>query len=358
MLSSNNILPFPKGAQPLLTAEMLEEALRGWAESCPTEEELDQRVDAICHNRLLSYVHTLHPLLRDNCLHQFLGGFPLCGEDPMDVAKVVNIFFAVANLEKKHKPNAEAFETERDAYYEQIIPSLTPGQKRLVDQYRDEDIAVGASAMKSLNDAINISHHLSEELMQQARDDFWQKRGSADLQYQASYELARREHAKVPQNLFDDSITGHAPFERCGWAAYDTSPIWGAMEGVGFRIEKRCFAGRDAQLYYFNDDRWPDANAGSMAEFICRCSSGIADARAEERTVTMHNQRMKRNVIFFRLSADVTPKTLILNREEVDAAKLGGHVFVLPRSGEFQCEFGECLNGELIPLYRDSFCMK
>ena len=67
---------------------------------------------------------------------------------------------------------------------------------------------------------------------------------------------------------------------------------------------------------------------------------------------------MKRNVIFFRLASDFIPNTLILNRTEVNAADLGGHVFVLPRSGEFCCEFGECLNGQLIPLYRDSFCMK
>ena len=98
MHSSAPIFPFPHAVQ--LTPEMLEEAIRDWAENGPTEEEIDQRVDAIRHERLLTYVHTLHPLLRDNCLHQFLGGFPLCGEDPMDVAKVVNLFFAVSNLKK------------------------------------------------------------------------------------------------------------------------------------------------------------------------------------------------------------------------------------------------------------------
>ena len=267
-------------AHPQLTPELLEEALRDWAENGPTEEELDQQVDAIRHERLLTYVHTLHPLLRDNCLHQFLSGFPLCGEDPMDVAKVVNIFFAVSNLEKKHKPNAEAFENARDAYYEEILPSLTPGQKRLFEQYRDEDTTVGSALMKTLDYSMHIGHYLSEELMQQARDKFWQERGSADLQYQASYELARRECAKPPQELFDDSITGNAPFERCGWAAYDESLVFGLTEGVGFRIEKRCFANQNPELYYFNDDRWPDTNPGSMAEFICRCSSGIADRKS------------------------------------------------------------------------------
>ena len=356
MHSSDHILPFPKAAQPVLTPELLEEALRDWAENGPTDEEIGQKVDAIRHERLLSYVHTLHPLLRDDCLHMFLGGYPLCGEDPVDVAKVVNIFFAVYNLKRKHRPNAEKFEEERDAYYAEIIPDLTPGQKRLFEQYRDEDTTVGAALMKTLDYSFRTGHYLSEELLQQARDTFWQKRGSADLQYQAGYELARREYARPPQELFDDSITGSAPFERCGWAAYDQSLIWGMVEGVGFRIEKRCFANRDAELYYFNDDRWPDGNADSMAEFICRCSSGIADVRIEERIVTMHNQRMKRNVIFFRLSSDV--KTLILNRDEVNAADLGGHVFVLPRSGEFSCEFGEYLHGKLIPLYHDSFCMK
>lgn len=353
----HDTLPFPK-ATPVLSPEMLEEALRDWPACCPSQEELDRQVEAIHHDRLLSYIHALHSLLRDNCLHQFLGEAPLCGEDPVDVVKVVNLFFAVSNLEKKHRSNAEAFENARDAYYAETAVSLTPGQKRLFEQYRDQDTTIGAAVLKTLNCPFRIHHYLEDELMQSARDAFWARRGCVDFQYQAGYELARREYATPPQEEFDDSIIGSYPFSRCGWAVYAESLEWGATEGVGFCIEKRCFANRDAELYYFNDDTWPDYAIESVLNTIRSRSSGIADVRAEERIVTMHRQPMKRNVIFFRLSADTIRHSIILNREDTNPADLGGHIFVLPRSGEFCCEFGECQNGALIPLYRDSFCMK
>lgn len=168
------------------------------------------------------------------------------------------------------------------------------------------------------------------------------------------YELARRGFSSGMSgfhgaDFFDDDLP--TPFAFCGWAGQHSNY-------VGFRIEQRCFGGRDVQLYYFNDDSWPRADDERTLKVIRDCSSGLADVHYERRVVKAYAEERARTLIVFRLSADTIRETVMLNSKEVPSREAGGYVFVLPRCGEFMCELGEMLDGELVPLHRDSFCMK
>ena len=160
------------------------------------------------------------------------------------------------------------------------------------------------------------------------------------------------------------------PFYTCGWATYKGS--WGGTEyGVAFRVNRDCFNGRDAILYYMDGDFWGDLSADGkkrlqeIRDGIERYSSGLTDVKICEieepgrfRFRGIEYSPTRLTVIQFKLDSSKIKDTVELSEENIPSSELGGYVFILPRAGEFYIELGEMLDGERIPLHYDGFCMK
>lgn len=153
------------------------------------------------------------------------------------------------------------------------------------------------------------------------------------------------------------------PFSMCGWADY-VEPDWGNTQGVGFRIEKECFDGREPLLYYFDDDGFPadrdEKRLKQSIQLILQYSSGIADVRVEQRMCRrlFSQTAEEHSVLVFRLDPAAVKESISLSGKPVSTDQLGGYVFVLPRCGEFSCQLGEIIDDEMLPLHHDNFCMK
>lgn len=185
----------------------------------------------------------------------------------------------------------------------------------------------------------------------QAEDTYWDHFRTLPEQVQAFmvYELAKR----VPpqgQSGFH-TMDGGGVFWPCGWAK--TKPVG----GVAFAIRRECFAGREPLLFYAYEhevvsgdaldkaDAWDSGWLGEVWQSIEGYSSGI---RVED---------LRGSVLLFRLDGEKVRKLEILyggsgSLEQPD------YVFTWPGAGEFSCTLGEVVDGKLICLYRDSFCMK
>ena len=156
------------------------------------------------------------------------------------------------------------------------------------------------------------------------------------------------------------------PFSVCGWATFDG--IWG---GVAFRINKDCFGGRDAVLYYMDDDFFgnlPDHKMEWLRKIrdgIERYSSGLTAIKICEKTELNdfsfrgHNYYPTRvTTIQFRLDSSKIKDTVEISTKPVPTSEIGEYIFVLPKAGEFYIELGEILDDERVPLRYDDFCMK
>jgi len=343
-----------------LSSEELYQALSDWAANGPSDADIEAeaaRTQSVLTERKIRFAHTLHPLLRDYCLTEFGLGTPLCQAEREDICKVTLCLVRMYDLRRQAGDDDQAY--ERKLAEAALDKDFTPGAKRLFDQHRAAAFTVGSQFKDAFQHLMSMPWSYGQELEQQAIHAFWEKYGSADLQYQAAYELSRLSAAGLPAPFqwdFDPFCT--APVTAAGWAGYNRCLSGIEIQGVGFQIEKRCFDGRDAQLYYFNNDSWPASDDEAVLDTIRRFSSGLVDVHIEQRVTTICRRTAKRNLIVFRLSPDAIRPTVRINREDVDASILGGYVFVLPRSGEFWCELGEIRDGELIPLYQDAFCMK
>ena len=193
-----------------------------------------------------------------------------------------------------------------------------------------------------------------------------------DVRPLAGYELCRRAQTAGTSGFHLGGRSGDVPFSFCGWADYEYRP-GKFTQGVGFCVNRACFGGRDAELYYTDDDMLgrPDGSEGApdwitaMAERIGLWSSGLADVRlAEEREEKdflfrgrWHSPALVRS-FRFRLDPRRIRETVLLSGKAVETDRLGGYVFVLPRAGEFFCELGEIVDGRRAPLHIDDFCMK
>lgn len=144
---------------------------------------------------------------------------------------------------------------------------------------------------------------------------------------------------------------GGGVFWPCGWV--HTEPVG----GVAFAVRRECFAGRDPLLFFAYDHEVGDGDAlegagawdpgwlGEVWQSIEGYSSGI------------QVERPRGPVLPFRLDGKKVRKLDILygglgSREQPD------YVFTWPGAGEFDCALGEVIDGKLVCLYRDSFCMK
>ena len=188
-----------------------------------------------------------------------------------------------------------------------------------------------------------------------------------------SYEICRRIQSWGTSGFHGFAGSEYDPISFCGWADYGDGRF---DQGVGFRINSACFGGRDAELYYTDDDmleradsdgidEWREKRLQTMLERIKASSSGIDDVRIHRETE--HNdfrfrgrwQQACRVTSFrFRLNPSMIRETISLSRKQVPSSQLGGTVFVLPRAGEFFCELGEIVDGRRVPLHIDDFCMK
>lgn len=206
----------------------------------------------------------------------------------------------------------------------------------------------------------------------QEQDAQWKKYGEHFSELPESmrpvvyYEYCKLLPQRSASGLHELSVSHYAPISFCGWADYGR-----AFPGVGFRINRDCFAGRGAELYYMDDDMlsgayvWKEPFLEEMLGNIISSSSGLTN-------VHMHQEDAKGEFTFcgrrrdascitslrFHLDASSIKETLSFNREKISSAKFGGYVFVLPRTGEFFCELGEIVDGERIPLLFDDYCMK
>ncbi|MBE5794894.1 MAG: hypothetical protein E7323_09485 [Clostridiales bacterium] len=169
------------------------------------------------------------------------------------------------------------------------------------------------------------------------------------------YEIGRAGLSQGHSGFHGWGINPMVPFQACGWADYD-APSWEGAQGVAFRINRQCFGGRDALLYYFDDDRFPrEERVEWILPIIRQCSSGISCVRVES---VVDGKGFAHRAILFRLDEGAIRETVSLSGQEVATEALGGYVFVLPRCGEFYCQLGEIVDGRAVPLHIDDFCMK
>lgn len=171
---------------------------------------------------------------------------------------------------------------------------------------------------------------------------------------------------KNPSSGHGFGSPGELPFSTCGWATFDGE--WG---GVAFRINRDCFDGRDAVLYYMDNDFFGDLPDYLMEwlKKICnrieKYSSGLTDVQICEQTEQNdfmfcgHLQHPTRvTTIRFRLDSSKIKETVEISEKPVPTSELGEYIFVLPRAGEFYIELGEIVDGKRVPLHYDDFCMK
>jgi hypothetical protein len=155
-----------------------------------------------------------------------------------------------------------------------------------------------------------------------------------------------------------------APFQFCGWGGHHNEV------GPCFKIDPRCFLGREHLLFYSDQDMCceggnSEKEAKAFAEEVARRSSGLTDVRVAVMPRSCHDQPNEGDnpyyCVLFRLDCAAVKPAVIMNGRDVPVGETEGYVQVLPRVGEYWCDLGEIPNGDLrksIPLYKDSFDMK
>ena len=109
--------------------------------------------------------------------------------------------------------------------------------------------------------------------------------------------------------------------------------------------------------------------ARDLAKDIAAHSSGLTDVRAvvlpgrHSSVVTAPEQAAglleETCAVAFTLDPVAIKPTLIIQGRPYDTEECGGYVFILPRSGEFDCTIGQLFDDNLrLPLRTDSYCMK
>lgn len=199
------------------------------------------------------------------------------------------------------------------------------------------------------------------------------------LQARLGYALAAIFHLKetfgLPAYLFAfrrDLTKLKTPLSWLGWAGEDSDV------GPAFALDPACFDRGPVTLYYSDDDlqiyspavrEERIARAQYLAADIAAHSSGLADVHAvvlpgrHSSVVTSPDQAdglaEETCAVAFTLDPAAIKPTLIIQGRTYDTENCGGYVFVLPRSGEFDCTIGQLFDDNLrLPLRTDSYCMK
>lgn len=228
-----------------------------------------------------------------------------------------------------------------DKYDRASEQTLRPHARELWEQYRTEQKTVREILAQC-------------EAEDEAEAAFWKHCGTLPEQVRdyLVYELARQ-----------DPPHGHGVFHgfiKMGSKGVFWYNSWARTKnGVGpaFGICPGCFAGRDPLLFYalgevpaglplkeLGEKEPPDWFTQAY-QIIQDCSSGI------------RMEGLRGGVFLFRLD-----KGNIRRMDIFYGLRFGeehpDYVFTWPGAGEFWCTLGEVVDGKLVPLYLDDFCMK
>lgn len=350
--------PPPKGWSPDWTRTQLQK-LKAFNSYQRVDQELARRADDVLHQ--MRCIASRQPsFVREYMIGRMVGDHGLHTVFPYDELRSAWDYCSALHTAKSLFPDGNY----NDAWKKSLAmrqSALTGQQKMIADLlwpnfdewYRLEREARNQIASLDSTVRENAKQKVRSEL-DSAWDAFHAYLDSLPTQqkYAAGYEIARSGFSQGRSGFHGLASSGYSPFCACGWADYH-DPSWGDSQGVAFRIETKCFAGRDVLLYYSDDDGFPQSEAS--LDIIRECSSGIADVRVEpaERGRYCGGRR-----IVFRLDESAIRETVRLSGEDVPTGSLGGYVFMLPRAGEFYCELGEIIDGAVVPLHIDDFCMK
>jgi len=137
------------------------------------------------------------------------------------------------------------------------------------------------------------------------------------------------------------------PVSHAGWEETPQGPYY---EGLALCVNGKCFAGREAVLYYADEDSSMETyeRYWDLADVEAK-SKGIYDLRAVKlpegsEGAPIRNGKRVDAVLAFRLKPGYDECILVTDR-----------------AGEFDCSAGEVLDGDfsrLCPLYLDDFVMK
>lgn len=325
----NFLFKKPTSAKPAVQPGLMEEIRR-----------LDA-LDAIdAQSRKVEYWRTLHPLLQAYLLYRV--NWAHQDEVPISAADARSIF-------SRWGYPAGSYSAD-----------ITPVQKEWMDRCDSQKEMLWQQSKEAEKRFLQIEAETGRE-----KEAAWEtyrahfETLSPDLQSRVGWELAKRGASRGTSGFHGGNYGSPFPFSVLGWASY-RDPEWGDTEGVAFGIRKACFGDRDPVLFYLDDDGWPKEFREKKAlAIIEEYSSGISNIRVERRRCKdWHGEEKEQRVLLFSLDPAAVKKNVVLSGKPVPAKDVGEYVFVLPRCGEFYCLLGEELDGEMIPLHRDDFCMK
>lgn len=313
--------------------------------------------------RKIGIVREQPPLVREMLVRHLEAGHGLeCVHDPDDLNEAWNF------CEMRHKPEYILEDGRTADFWQEILDeryaSLSEEEKALAEELEAHWAEWYPAWVTAKERILNMKKDTEQQLkrrweqeLEQFREDYGNhlKTLPADALPLVGYEMARTGLSRGHSGFHGLGADPMLPFGACGWADYE-APDWPDAQGVAFRINRRCFGGRDVQLYYFDDDHFPKVEVEErILATIRQCSSGIACVRVDS---VVDEKGFAHRAILFRLDAAAIRDTVRLSGQDVDTKELGGYVFVLPRAGEFFCELGELSDGRMIPLHKDDFCMK
>jgi len=321
------------------------EETRPYVRSSVEEEEI-KRVDEIEAispiQRNREYLLTLHPLVRACYLYTLR--FESEPESEISTSDALSVFHHWG-----YPSGSYTFKkTER--------------QEELIRMYESQKEELWRQKEEAANRFLQI-HKESEAERERAWEEYFERYRTLpeSIKPFAAYGLAKC-NASSKRNDLTSKLGRHCvslPFSFCGYTTYE-HPKWGESYGVAFRINTECFGDRTPLLYYLDDDNWPESSFDDTPiESLLELSSGIASVRTEGHVCKGWDGKEKeRCVVLFELDPSAIKKEINLNGTVVSTEKAGEYILVVPRSGEFYCLLGEVLNGEMIPLQKDDFCMK
>ena len=198
---------------------------------------------------------------------------------------------------------------------------------------------------------------------------FWKKKGTDSPENVPvpkaldQYEKCKKNPSIGRSGFHDFGEEALNPFVFCGYA--DTHSPW---FGVAFRINRDCFDGRNAELYYMDDDYFgiQPHYLQQLRDRMETYSSGLTDieivTQYENTDFTFqgkHKHPQNVTTIRFRLdAAKIKESVSVDGGKTIPSTESGGYVLVIPKVGEFDIELGEIIDGKRIPLHYDGFFMK
>lgn len=324
-------------------------------------EETERLAGALASKKK-EFILTHEPFLSEYLLNRCGMGCAAPQFDPVDLRAVWDYFDSLYSF--RNPRSAE--EKERFAVWlAEREGNLTDSGRTLLAQYIGRWQELRRQYVSAQGELYEISRKHQRRIENDVDNaisaewaEYWQHHNTMEpaLQKRLGYEVARRGFSRGQSGFHGLHSSGwQTPFAFCGWA---TCALECCYEGLAFRIDRDCFPDGPVTLYYMDDDHWPGQD-GDMLKHIQRLSSGIANLRIEESSVTCKETKyIKHSALVFDLDSEAIKPTVILSGKSVPTDQLGGYVLVLPRAGEFFPELGEIRNGEMIPLHRDDFCMK